>query len=82
MDELLRVAALCAGSRETATSRTQACQAQETGTIRCACDDRRPHDCQEFLGQIVVRKPRTLQRLCRIAFRVAALTFAMALLST
>ena len=34
MDELLRVAALCAGSRETATSRTQACQAQEAAAAR------------------------------------------------
>ena len=82
MDELLRMAALCAGGREAAASRTQACQAQETGTIRCACDDRRPHDCQELLGQIVVRETSNVTATMRIGFRVAVLTFAMAPLST
>ena len=30
---------------------------EEAGTIRCAGEDRGPHDYQELLGQILVRQP-------------------------
>ena len=36
---------------------------KKKGQVRCAGDDRGPHHRQELLGQVLVRQPRTLQRL-------------------
>ena len=55
MNELLRMAPLCAGGREAAARRAKASQAQEAGTARCTREYRGPHNCQELLGEVLVQ---------------------------
>ncbi len=82
-DELVRMAATtCRWPSGGGRPRSKLAEAQEEGAIDCAGDDRGPHDRQDLLGQVVVRQPRTLQRLSRTACRAAAPMSATAPSST